>query len=153
MLKVEIPIAHSADGRWQVGQCVVEIDGRHIELSAIPPESLIEDIIETMMGRALLCWTRMADGAPPSRSRGQSRSITFYTAIVASNRCGRARNQSGRQNLPPSGGNAKAADIGTPPRFLPEDFTNWLQIMEVTRASRDGAHMKGVLCDGATTFE
>src|SRR5574338_484639 len=55
MLNVLIPIAHRADGLWQVGQCSVDIDGRRIELAAVPPESLIEDIIETMMGRALLC--------------------------------------------------------------------------------------------------
>lgn len=74
MLKVEIPIAHSADGRWQVGQCVVEIDGRHIELSAIPPESLIEDIIETMMGRALLCLDQ-------NGRRGTSEPITWAITI------------------------------------------------------------------------
>ncbi|MGD9727274.1 MAG: hypothetical protein AB7G68_03845 [Nitrospiraceae bacterium] len=55
MLNVLIPIAHRIDGLWQAGQCVVEVDGRRIELAAAPPEDLLEDVIETMMGRALLC--------------------------------------------------------------------------------------------------
>lgn len=54
MLRARIPISRNSDGLWQVGQSLVEIDGRQIGLATLAPQLTADEAIEEMMGRALL---------------------------------------------------------------------------------------------------
>lgn len=55
MIRARIPVQHSSDGLWKTGQCSIQIDSlRQIPLAAVSPEETLEDLVETVMGQALL---------------------------------------------------------------------------------------------------
>ncbi len=55
MIRAKIPIQRSADGMWKAGPCFIQIDSmRQIPLSAVSSEDTLEDLVETVMGHALL---------------------------------------------------------------------------------------------------
>lgn len=55
MIRAKIPIQRSADGMWKTGLCSIQIDSmRPIPLPAVSSEDTLEDLVETIMGHALL---------------------------------------------------------------------------------------------------
>jgi hypothetical protein len=56
MIRAHIPISRNAEGLWTAGPSSVQIDSdRRIPLSAAFPEETLDDLVETVMGEALLC--------------------------------------------------------------------------------------------------
>lgn len=74
MLRARIPISRNSDGLWQVGQSLVEIDGRQIGLATLAPQPTTDEVIEEMMGRALLCFDQ-------NGRRGTSEQIQWNITI------------------------------------------------------------------------
>ena len=74
MLRARIPISRNSDGLWQVGQSLVEIDGRQIGLATLAPQSTTDEVIEEMMGRALLSFDQ-------NGRRGTSEQIQWNITI------------------------------------------------------------------------
>jgi len=74
MLRARIPISCNSDGLWQVGQSLVEIDGRQIGLATLVPQPTTDEVIEEMMGRALLCFDQ-------NGRRGTSEQIQWNITI------------------------------------------------------------------------
>jgi len=74
MLRANIPINRNLDGLWQVGQSLVEIDGRQIGLATLAPQPTPDEVIEEMMGRALLCFDQ-------NGRRGTSEQIQWNITI------------------------------------------------------------------------
>jgi hypothetical protein len=55
MIRAKIPIQRTPDGSWKVGPSSVQIDSeRRIALSSVAREESLDDLVETMMGQALL---------------------------------------------------------------------------------------------------
>jgi hypothetical protein len=55
MIRTKIPIQRTPDGLWKAGPCSILIDSvRQIPLSAGHQEDTLEDLVETVMGQALL---------------------------------------------------------------------------------------------------
>ncbi|MCE3223776.1 MAG: hypothetical protein K0S58_1956 [Nitrospira sp.] len=79
MIRAKIPIYRTQDGLWKAGLCSIHIDSsRRIPLSAGPQEEALADLVETVMGQALLAldkngrrgtsepiqWEIFVDGVP-----------------------------------------------------------------------------------------
>ena len=55
MIRAKIPIQRTPDGFWKAGLCSIHIDSaRQIPLSAVPQEETLDELVETVMGQALL---------------------------------------------------------------------------------------------------
>lgn len=55
MIRAKIPIQRMPDGTWKAGPCFIQIDSvRQIPLSTVPQEETVDDLVETIMGQALL---------------------------------------------------------------------------------------------------
>ena len=55
MIRAKIPIERTVEGWWKAGPCSICIDsGRPMPLRGVQQEEHLEDLIETMMGEALL---------------------------------------------------------------------------------------------------
>ena len=55
MIRAKIPIQHTPDGFWKAGPCSIHIDSvRQIPLSTVSEEETLDDLVETVMGQALL---------------------------------------------------------------------------------------------------
>ena len=79
MLRVKTAIARTPDGLWKAVDTSIQIDAaRQIGLSRMRPEATVSDLVETIMGEALLAldkngrrgtsepiqWEIMVDGVP-----------------------------------------------------------------------------------------
>ena len=80
MLRARIPISRNSEGLWQVAQSLVEIDGRQIGLAALAPQPTPDEVIEEMMGRALLCFDQ-------NGRRGTSEQIQWNITIDGTPHC------------------------------------------------------------------
>ena len=55
MIRAKIPIEHTSDGFWKAGPCSIHLDSvRPIALSVVPQEETLDELVETVMGQALL---------------------------------------------------------------------------------------------------
>ena len=55
MIRAKIPIQRTPDGLWKAGLCSIQIDSvQRIPLSVVPQEETLDDLVETVMGEALL---------------------------------------------------------------------------------------------------
>ena len=55
MIHAHIPIQHTPEGIWKAGPCSIRIDSnRPIPLSHVSPEETLDDLVEAIMGQALL---------------------------------------------------------------------------------------------------
>jgi hypothetical protein len=55
MIRAKIPIQRTPEGSWKAGLCSIHIDSaRRIPLSAVPQEETLDNLVETVMGEALL---------------------------------------------------------------------------------------------------
>ena len=80
MLRARIPISRNSEGLWQVAQSLVEIDGRQIGLAALAAQPTPDEVIEEMMGRALLCFDQ-------NGRRGTSEQIQWNITIDGTPHC------------------------------------------------------------------
>jgi hypothetical protein len=75
MIRARIPIHRHADGLWQAGPSTVQLaPERDVPVAAARPEENLEDLIETMMGEALLCLDK-------NGRRGTSESIEWEIVV------------------------------------------------------------------------
>lgn len=75
MIRAKIPIQRTPDGSWKVGSSSVQIDSeRRIALSPVAQEESLDDLVETMMGQALLSLDK-------NGRRGTSESIQWEITV------------------------------------------------------------------------
>jgi hypothetical protein len=56
MIRARIPISRTTEGLWKAGPSSVELGpDRRIPIAATAPEEILADLVETVMGEALLC--------------------------------------------------------------------------------------------------
>ena len=75
MIRARIPISRTADGLWKAGPSSVELGpDRRIPITATAPEETLADLVETVMGEALLCLDK-------NGRRGTSEAIEWEIVI------------------------------------------------------------------------
>lgn len=75
MIRARIPISRTAEGLWKAGQSSVELGpDRRIPIAATAPEESLADLVETVMGEALLCLDK-------NGRRGTSEAIQWEIVI------------------------------------------------------------------------
>ena len=75
MIRARIPISRTADGLWKAGPSSVELGpDRRIPITATAHEETLADLVETVMGEALLCLDK-------NGRRGTSEAIEWEIVI------------------------------------------------------------------------
>ena len=75
MIRARIPISRTAEGLWKAGPSSVELGpDRRIPIPATAPEETLADLVETVMGEALLCLDK-------NGRRGTSEAIEWEIVI------------------------------------------------------------------------
>jgi hypothetical protein len=75
MIRARIPISRTAEGLWKAGPSSVELGSdRRIPITATAPEETLADLVETVMGEALLCLDK-------NGRRGTSEAIEWEIVI------------------------------------------------------------------------
>jgi hypothetical protein len=117
MIRARIPISRTADGLWKAGPSSVELGpDRHIPITATAPEETLADLVETVMGEALLCLDKTA-------RRGTSEAIEWEIVIDQVPYCYRCIEPMQPSSLPPPGPGGstsqewKCAECGTTIQF------------------------------------
>jgi hypothetical protein len=97
MIRAKIPIERTPDGFWKTGLCSLHIDSvRQIPLSAVPPEETLDDLVETMMGQALLSLDK-------NGRRGTSEPIQWEITVDRVPYCYRCVQPMQKTTQPPDG--------------------------------------------------
>ena len=99
MIRAKIPIQHTPDGFWKAGLCSLQIDSeRQIPLSSVPQEETLDDLVETVMGEALLSLDK-------NGRRGTSEPIQWEITVDRVPYCYRCVQPMQETTPPPDGSN------------------------------------------------
>jgi hypothetical protein len=119
VIRTNIPIQRTAEGWWKAGPCSICIDAaRPIPFSGVRQDEQLEDLVETLMGEALLALDKHG-------RRGTSESIQWEITVDGAPYCYRCVapmqkvSASSDSSVVPKGADWTCAQCGTAIRVVP----------------------------------